>query len=78
MSHADLTGEDRALLVRIARENALKTVAAAKEAMLGYANLMEQEAEQRDDYLRALNAYDLLSQAQQYAEETAGGPAWTW
>jgi hypothetical protein len=84
MAHADLTQADHELLVRIAREHALKAVAAAERAVSDYAFLIRQEAEQRvatdesvifdPDYGRVLDVHGLLGAAKNKLGEVAGSP----
>jgi hypothetical protein len=75
MSHADLTGEDRAMLTRIARENALKAMNAAVNAALDYADFVRQEvgdiADSGDDeaYRKILGVYVDLGDARRKLNE---------
>jgi hypothetical protein len=66
MSHADLTGEDRALLVRIGREHALKAVSAAIDAVLNYSDLYRQEVAHHLAGLNGPDAWDVAAESEPY------------
>jgi hypothetical protein len=82
---SDLTTEDRALLARIAREQAVKAVSAAIGAVLDYADYVRQEAECRlgvpagdmavsgdEAYRKILDVYVDLGDAKRKLGEVAG------
>lgn len=85
MAHADMTQADHDLLVRIAREQAVKAVAAAEQAVVDYAFFVRQEAEQRvgasindeavvsdPDYGRVLDVFGMLGAAKSKLDKVAG------
>lgn len=67
MAHADLTQADHDLLVRIAREHALKVVAAAEQAVADYAQFVDEPTHER-----VLDAHGLLGAARRKLGEVAG------
>jgi hypothetical protein len=68
---SDLTTEDRALLVRIARENADKAIRDAINAVLTYADMVQLHGHNEVAERQILQAYVTLGQAKMELNEVA-------